>query len=100
MVASTKAALNFYIKSISRPLSEDGIRINGISPGNILFEGSTWEEKIKNNPQIAELTLQKVPLRKFGEAKDVSNMCLWLASEFSSFCTGSIFVVDGGQLSN
>ena len=36
----SKAALNFYIKGISRPLGEKKIRINGISPGNVLFDGS------------------------------------------------------------
>ena len=98
--STAKAALNFYIKSVSRPLANKGIRINGISPGNIYFKGSSWEEKIKEKPELLESTLQNVPLSRFGTIKDISNMCMWLASDYSSFCTGSIFKVDGGQLRN
>ena len=96
--STAKNALNFYIKSIARPLSKDGIRINGISPGNILFEDSTWDQKIKQNPSIIREVLKNVPLSRFGEPKDISSMCLWLASEYADFCTGSIFIIDGGQL--
>ena len=96
--STSKAALNFYIKAISRPLGKEGIRINGISPGNILFKGSTWEEKIKNRSDNIDLLLKNVPLSKFGKTQDISNICLWLASDYSQFCTGSIFTVDGGQL--
>ena len=45
-----KAALNTYVKGIAKPLGKKGIRINAIAPGNILFKGSSWEEKIKKNP--------------------------------------------------
>ena len=96
--STAKAALNFYIKAISRPLGKEGIRINGISPGNILFKGSTWEEKLKDNTNNIDYLLRNVPLSKFGKTSDISNTCLWLASENSTFCTGSIFAVDGGQL--
>ena len=34
-----------YVKSISRPLGKNGIRINAIAPGNIIFRGSVWESK-------------------------------------------------------
>ena len=98
--STAKAALNFYIKSISRNLAKDGIRINGISPGNIIFEGSTWEQKIKNNPEIKKQIMQNVPLSRFGNVSDISNTCLWLASNYASFYTGSIVTVDGGQLRN
>jgi 3-oxoacyl-[acyl-carrier protein] reductase len=46
-----KSALNFYIKLISKELAKKNITINGIVPGNIIFEGSTWELKIKKNPK-------------------------------------------------
>lgn len=45
--STAKAALNAYIRSIAVPLGADGVRINGVAPGNILFEGSVWDKKIK-----------------------------------------------------
>lgn len=98
--STAKSALNFYIKAISKPLSKDNIRINGISPGNILFKGSSWEEKLRKNPNLYDLTLRDVPLKRFGTVNDIAKMCLWMASDNASFCNGSIVVVDGGQLRN
>lgn len=96
--STAKAALNFYINSISRPLGIHNIRINGISPGNILFKNSVWETKLKNDHQSVKKMLKNVPLSKLGSPKDISNLCIWLSSKNASFCTGSIFKVDGGQL--
>ena len=49
-----KAALNSYVKSISRPLAENNININAIAPGNIIFEGSVWERKLKDKPLVVK----------------------------------------------
>jgi NAD(P)-dependent dehydrogenase (short-subunit alcohol dehydrogenase family) len=93
-----KAALNAYVRGISRPLSEQKIRINAIAAGNILFEGSIWEHKTINNPESVKATMVEVPLRRFGTPEDVANLALYLASSKSSFATGSIWKLDGGQL--
>ncbi len=93
-----KAALNAYVKGISRPLGKIGIRINAISPGNILFKGSVWEEKIEKNPDMVEdMISNQVPLGRFGTAKEIADLSLWLGSSYTSFCTGSIYTIDGGQ---
>ena len=61
-----KNALNFYIKGISRFLGKKGIRINGIAIGNILFEGSSWSQKIKDNKEdVYKMINDEVPLNKF-----------------------------------
>lgn len=94
----SKAALNAYIRGISHPLGKDGIRINGIAPGNILFNGSVWEDKIsKEKDLVNKLLKEDVPLGRFGSTEDISNLALWLSSSASSFCTGGIFICDGGQ---
>ena len=48
--SAAKAALNSYIKGISIPMANHGVRINGIAPGNILFPGSIWEKKLQGKP--------------------------------------------------
>ncbi len=95
----SKSALNAYVNSISRPFGKNGVRINAITPGNILFEGSTWSDKIKSNPSsVNKMLEEEVPLGRLGNPQDISSLVCFLASPLSSFITGSIFNVDGGQL--
>ena len=93
-----KAALNAYVRGISRPFSDDSIRINAVAPGNILFPGSTWDKKQKANPSVVnKLLYENVPLKKFGSTDDIANLVLWLSSSLSKNITGSVFTSDGGQ---
>ena len=97
--SAAKAALNAYVRGSARPLGKLGIRINAISPGNILFEDSVWARKLNEDTTAVEEILERdVALAKLGTPQDVANMALWLASPSSSFTTGSIFVTDGGQV--
>ena len=50
--SSAKAALWAYVKNLVRPLGEDGIRVNQVTPGNILFTGSVWEKKLKKDETV------------------------------------------------
>ena len=94
-----KNALNAYVKLVSKELGNFKIRINAVAPGNILFDGSIWSKKIKENKKkIKKLLLNDVALNKLGSTEDISNLVLLLASNRSVFTTGSIFVTDGGQL--
>jgi len=93
-----KAALNAYIRGIARPLAKNEIRINGIAPGNIMFEDSVWNKKMAADPDAVEKMLnENVPLKCFGTTGDIANLSLWLASPVSKFVTGSIYTMDGGQ---
>lgn len=96
--SAAKAALNAYIRGIAFPLGSDGVRINGIAPGNILFKGSVWDDRVKENKSAVDNMLsENVPLKRFGGPNDVANLTLWLSSPHSSFITGSIYQCDGGQ---
>ena len=97
--SAAKAALNSYVVGASRVFSRDGVRINAIAPGNILFEGSTWDNKIKENKKaVQDMLDREVALKKLGDVEDVANMALFLSSEKAKFITGTINVVDGGQV--
>jgi 3-oxoacyl-[acyl-carrier protein] reductase len=97
--SAAKAALNSYVVGVSRVLGKDGVRVNAIAPGNILFEGSTWEAKIKENKlAVQDMLEREVSLKTLGNVDDISNMALFLSSEKAKFITGSIVVVDGGQV--
>ena len=97
----SKAALNSYIKGMAWPLSKENIRINAVSPGNINFAGSSWEKKVESKKEIIEnMLFSEVPQNRFGTTSEIASSVLFLASDSSSFTTGSILVVDGGQLRN
>ena len=96
--ASTKAALISYAKNISKPLGRRGIRVNVVSPGNIMFPGSTWEKKLSENREKVEGMLKKeIPLQCFGDISDVADIVVFLTSKRAKFVSGSNWVVDGGQ---
>ena len=97
--SSVKAALNAYIKGVSRPLGKKGVRICGIAPGNMLFEGSVWERKMRENPDAVKNMLQnEVTLAKLGTPDDVAILAVFLASPRCDFATGNIWTLDGGQI--
>ena len=94
-----KSALNTYVKYSARPLGEKNIRINAIAPGNIMFKGSVWEKKKKQNPTLVNKILKnEVSLHRFGNPKEIANLTVFLSSPKSSFITGSVCVIDGGQI--
>lgn len=93
-----KAALNAYVKNMSKPLAKLGIRINAVAPGNVIFEGSVWEKKLSENPLDVENMLKdEVALQRLGTPEEIANFVVFLCSQKSSFATGALFVIDGGQ---
>ena len=96
--ASAKAALNSYVRGAARPLGRRGIRINAIAPGNILFPGSVWDRKLRENRAQVEAMLERdVSLGRLGTPAEVADLAAFLASPRGAFATGAVFVLDGGQ---
>ena len=76
----------------------DKIRVNTVSPGNILFPNGTWDKKLKaNKKEIMEYIHKNVPMKRFGSPDEIANTVLFLSSEKASFINGANLVVDGGQ---
>lgn len=97
--SAAKAALNAFVTGVSRPLAKKNIRINALAPGNILFPGSTWEKKLRENPSEVEAMLaREVSLGRLGKAEEVASFAAFLVSPRAGFATGSVFRLDGGQL--
>lgn len=92
----TKGAVVMLTRSMALNLGKFNIRVNGIAPGLIRTPGvgAMDDNSTENVNQIT----QRVPLRRLGESDDVAKVALFLASDAASYMTGSIVVVDGGQL--
>ena len=90
---ASKGALRLMTKSIASKYAKDGIRCNSVHPGPIDTEmGHTAVPP----DQLKERLYERIPMGRFGTAEEVANVILFLASDESSFVTGSEVVVDGG----
>jgi NAD(P)-dependent dehydrogenase (short-subunit alcohol dehydrogenase family) len=85
------------VRSFAAELAPRGIRVNGVSPGPIStpFHGNFGLSQAELKEAAAGIEAQ-VPLNRFGAAREVANVALFLASDDASFMTGSEVVVDGG----
>jgi dehydrogenase/reductase SDR family protein 4 len=91
----SKAALVSLTKVMAQEWGADGIRANVICPGLIKtrFSQALWQDQ-----QIADQVLGHQPIRRIGEPDDVAGLALFLASDASAYCTGGVYMVDGGYL--
>jgi len=97
--SAAKAALNAYVRGISKHLGKRDVRINAIAPGNILFDESVWAMKIKEDQAaVAEMLAREVALEKLGSPSDIANLTAYLLSPISNFATGAVWTLDGGQV--
>jgi 3-oxoacyl-[acyl-carrier protein] reductase len=96
--SAAKAALLNYSKNLSRELAPHRIRVNAIAPGNILFEGGSWHDRMAKTPeQVQRMLAIDVPQKRFGAPRDIGALAAFLCSPASGFTTGACYVVDGGQ---
>lgn len=95
--AAAKAALISITKTMAVELAPFGIRVNAVAPGIIRTKFSKVLVDMFEAGAAADNPLLKIPLGKVGETKDVAELILFLASDRSSYITGSVFVVDGGS---
>lgn len=97
--SAAKAALHAYVRGIARPLGRQGVRINAVAPGNILFDGSVWARKLAEDAGAVKAMLERdVVLARLGTPRDVAELVAYLASPRASFATGGVWALDGGQI--
>ncbi len=95
--AASKAALNSLTRTAAFELAPKKIRVNAVCPGPVntpIFGKIGMDETTIN--EFGGAMQDRVPLKRFGESEDVAKLITFLASDDSSFITGSEYVIDGG----
>jgi 3-oxoacyl-[acyl-carrier protein] reductase len=93
LYSAGKAGLVGFTRSLAREWAPHGITVNAIAPG--IFPDR--ENLSADDYQMIERTyLNQVPVGRFGEAREIGHLALYLASDASNYLTGQIFALDGG----
>jgi glucose 1-dehydrogenase len=92
---AAKGGLRMVTRTLALELAAQGVRINNLAPGMIAtpMTASTLHE-----PEQAEQSLQRIPMKRAGEPQEIANVALLLVSDDASYVTGSTFFVDGGLM--
>jgi len=91
--SSSKSALNGFTKSLAKEIGSRNITVNSIAPGFIDTDMTSFLDDDAKNAIIND-----IPLKRFGEAIDVAQLALFLASNEASYITGQTISIDGGLL--
>ena len=90
---ASKGAVRLLTKAVAIQYAGEGIRVNSVHPGPILTAMTAARQA---DPEQYRLMVSRIPLGRFGEPEEVASGVLYLASDESSFVTGSELVIDGG----
>ena len=90
----TKAAVILMTKGLAKELGSEGVRVNAICPG---LTETHFASVLINTEEIYNIALEGIPLKRHAQPDEIAGAALYLASDASSFTTGSTIVVDGGN---
>jgi NAD(P)-dependent dehydrogenase (short-subunit alcohol dehydrogenase family) len=94
---ASKGAVRIFSKAAAIQYAPDKIRVNSVHPG---FVDTPMTVPGHSNPEVARKRIEATPLGRFGTPYDIAAGCLYLASDESSWVTGSELVIDGGMTAN
>ncbi len=89
----SKAGINNLTMAMAQDWGADNIRVNAICPGLIKTK---FSEALWNNEAILKRFLQHIPLKRAGTADDIAGLAVYLASDAAAYCTGGVYMIDGG----
>ena len=89
----SKAGLINLTKAMAQDWGAENIRVNAICPGLIK---TRFSEALWGNEPILERFLQHLPLKRVGTSDDIAGLAVYLASDAAAYCTGGVYLIDGG----
>mgnify|MGYP003628218498 CR=1 FL=1 len=93
--STSKAGVKMLTQGLAQELAADGIRVNAIAPGPMKTDITL---PTREDPERYKQFLTRIPLGRFGDPEELVGPALFLASDMSSYVTGTTLVVDGGYL--
>lgn len=92
---AAKAGLDAMMRTLAREWGEDGLRINSVAPGPIA--GTEGMARLTPNQAAVDELTRSIPLGRYGDALDIADLVVFLASEAARNITGALLISDGGQ---
>jgi 3-oxoacyl-[acyl-carrier protein] reductase len=92
---ASKGGIIMLTKTMALELAHLNIRVNAVCPG---YLQTPMSMEIDSPEFVQDFVDRYIPLNRSGKVEDVAPMFLFLASDESSFITGQVFIIDGGQL--
>lgn len=89
--AASKAGIIGFSKSVAKEMGSRNIRVNVIAPG---FIQTDMTDELSE--QVRDSYLSNIPLKRFGQAKEIAGACIFLASDLGTYVNGQVLAVDGG----
>jgi len=89
----SKAAIIGLTKSLAVEFADRNIQINALAPG---FCKTSYFENFQENKELYDFTLSRTPMNRWGDSKEIADVCVFLASDMSNYMTGEVLKVDGG----
>jgi NAD(P)-dependent dehydrogenase (short-subunit alcohol dehydrogenase family) len=94
--AAAKAATVSMATSIALEVARRGIRVNVVSPGDVMFPGGAWELAQHENPKLYDAIVKENPFRRLARPEEIADVVAFIASPRASFVTAANVMVDGG----
>lgn len=95
---AAKAAEIYLAMELGRELASEGIRVNAVSPGSIVFPGGGWDSLRERDPERVERFVERdFPFGRLGTPEEVADVVTFLLSERASWVSGTQVCVDGAQ---
>ena len=89
----TKGCISSMTRNMARDLVDYNIRVNALLPG---FTATKQTEKLVKDKPFMDYVLTTIPMKRLGQPEDMVGACVFLASDESSYITGTQLIVDGG----
>jgi len=95
--SALKAAVIHYTQQLATKYAAEGIKVNSVSPGHIIYPNGAWDNMGKRNKAFFDQVVNEIPTKRMGTPQDVACTVLFLASSLSRYTVGTNVRVAGGN---